>query len=76
MNFRIANQPYIFTLLVNQQGELTDFTAVNEESEKEYDCSIQLTSQELEPELICCTPVTCTGGPCRGASQTIQAQGA
>ena len=62
MNFTINNQPYTFTVLVDQ-GVLTDFTATN--GDTVYDCSIQLISRDEVAQILCCTPVTCTEGPCR-----------
>jgi hypothetical protein len=62
MIFTINGEPYIFTLTVDLLNRVTGFTATNLSTT--YDCKIQMTSQEDEPEVLCCTPSGCTQGGC------------
>ena len=66
MTFTISGEDFIFTLLVDTNGNLTSFTA--EKDSTSYDCSIQVTSSgALMPEIFCCTPSGCTSGSCSAA---------
>ena len=60
MNFKIDGEDCVFTLIVDSQGNLTDFTATKENTT--CTCSIQLTAEN--GGRTCCTPAGCTAGGC------------
>ena len=61
MNFTINGEEWIFTLLVDSQGNLTDFTATKDGTT--CTCSIQLVAEGTGGRT-CCTPAGCTAGGC------------
>ena len=61
-NFTINGAAYTFTLEVNQDNQLTSFTATKNQSP--YTCKIQVTAVGNEEEKDCCGPSGCAGGGC------------
>jgi hypothetical protein len=64
MNFTIANEEFTFTIEVDGEGNLTEFTATRDETT--FDCKIQLTSRDAEPVIECCGANGCMAGSCGG----------
>jgi hypothetical protein len=63
-NFTINGATYVFTLEVNQDNQLTSFTATKNQTP--YSCKIQVTSELNSEEQDCCGTSGCTGGGCGG----------
>jgi hypothetical protein len=61
MNFTINGEEFSFTLTVDAEGNLTDFTATKDGVT--FDCSIQLVS-EVNGSRTCCSPTGCMPGSC------------
>lgn len=64
MEFTIENEDFVFNLVVDQDNQLTGFTATRDQVT--YDCSIHLKSQ-LNSATLCCRPNPpggCVEGPC------------
>lgn len=61
MNFTISGEAWVFTLVTDAQGNLTDFTATKDGVTCE--CSIQLVAQ-TNGDRTCCGPAGCTAGSC------------
>lgn len=61
MTFTINGEEWLFTLLVDSQGNLTDFTATKDGTT--CTCSIQLVAENSGART-CCTPAGCTAGGC------------
>jgi len=61
MNFTISGEAWVFTLVTDAQGNLTDFTATKDGVTCE--CFIQLVA-ENNGNRTCCGPAGCTAGSC------------
>jgi hypothetical protein len=61
MNFTIAGEAWVFTLVTDSDGNLTSLTAAKPGVTCE--CSIQLVA-ESNGERTCCGPAGCTAGSC------------
>ena len=61
MTFRINGEEFNFTLTVDAEGNLTDFSATKDGVT--YDCSIQPVS-DVDGSRTCCGPSGCTSGSC------------
>jgi hypothetical protein len=61
MNFTIVGEEWVFTLLVDAEGNLTDFTA--DKGGVSCECFIQLVAQN-NGDRTCCSPSGCTAGGC------------
>ena len=61
MTFTITGEDFVFTITVDSEGNLTDFTATRDGVL--FDCSIQLVAA-VTAARICCTPSGCTVGSC------------
>jgi hypothetical protein len=60
--FTIEGQPFTFNLEVDEQDQLTSFTATGEG--KNYTCKIRAENVTSQADLMCCDPNGCTSGPC------------
>ena len=61
MTFTINGEDFTFTITVDSQGNLLDFTATGEGAT--FDCMIQLVS-DVDGARFCCGPSGCTSGSC------------
>jgi len=64
MEFTIANEDYVFNLVLDGSNHMTAFTATKDQDT--YVCSIHLKNDTNAQDITCCYPPPrgCESGPC------------